>query len=71
MVKIDIKQDELQALDILLDKEVKLKPIVAYKLINFRIKVQNTIMAENQKQQGEVNANGKANNRKTNKRNKE
>ncbi len=45
MVKINIEKDELQALDIILDKAV-VKPIIGYKIIGFRLRVHQAIEKE-------------------------
>lgn len=45
MVKTSIEKDELQALDIVLDK-IEVKPIIGYKIISFRLRVRQAIEKE-------------------------
>lgn len=48
MVKVEIQAEEVQAFDVLLN-ETKVKPMVGYKLINFRFRVQQE-MGKKQKE---------------------
>lgn len=48
MVKVEITNEEIQALDILLDK-VELKPIVGFKVVGLRYKIQQEVNKEQQK----------------------
>ncbi len=48
MVKVEIEKEELQALDMLLDK-VEVKPIIGYKIISFRLRVRQAIEKEARK----------------------
>ncbi len=45
MVNVEINDDEIKALDIILNK-AEVKPVVGFKLINLRYRIENAVRAK-------------------------
>jgi len=54
MVKIDIDKEEIKAFDIILDK-AEVKPIVGFKLISIRYKIENALRKDIERAKKDAN----------------